>query len=222
MELRLTRALADRRTALSAVALLAAVAASAPASALIQILYPDRPLVPDIAFTLTPEIPWLAYATDPLVICSIALLLWQALRVDRRRLPLYLSTLALTYLARSALMILTPLGRPTGNTDSYGVFEFTGVLQHGMFPSGHQMLASLAYFLVDRATSPRLKRAAGILAVLQGVALLLSRGHYSIDVAGGVMVAWIVAERLASIRDRFDLLAPPRAKPPAAAVMTGR
>lgn len=208
MDIGLARALTARRTLLSAGALAVAILLWIPANALIQELYPDRPVVPDIVFTLTPEIPWLAYATDPLIAVSMGLYLWQALRVDRRRLPFYIFAVAALYFARPALMILTPLGRPTGNTDSYGIFEFTGVLQHGMFPSGHQMLATLAYFLIGRGRAPRLKAVAGFAAVLEGAALLLSRGHYSIDVAGGALVAWVIAERLSRIKDRFDLLSP--------------
>jgi membrane-associated phospholipid phosphatase len=102
-------------------------------------------------------------------------------------------------------MVLTPLGRPTGNHDSYGIFEFTGILQHGMFPSGHQMLATLAWLLVDGTEHPRLKSAAGAIVLLEGLALLLSRGHYSIDVVGGSLVAWFIFERLSRYRDRFLL-----------------
>jgi len=210
MDIGLARALTSRRTLLSVAALTAAIMLWIPANALIQTLYPDRPIVPDIVFTLTPEIPWLAYITDPLIVVSMGLYLWYALRVDRRRLPFYIFAIAALYFARSPLMILTPLGRPTGNADSYGILEFTGLLQHGMFPSGHQMLASIAYFLIDGSKAPRARRIVGAAAILQGVALLLSRGHYSIDVVGGALVAWFIAERLSRIKDRFDLLSPPR------------
>jgi len=213
MEIGLARALTSRRTLLAVAALAVAIMLWIPANALIQKLYPDRPIVPDIVFTLTPEIPWLAYVTDPLIAVSMVLYLLQALSIDRRKLPFYIFAVAALYFTRPILMILTPLGRPTGNTDSYGIFEFTGLLQHGMFPSGHQMLASLAYFLIDRKKVPRFKRIAGYAAILEGVTLLLSRGHYSIDVVGGAIVAWVIAERLSRIKDRFDLLPPPQACP---------
>ncbi len=206
MDIGLARALTSRRTLLSVAALAVSILLWIPANALIQELYPDRPIVPDIVFTITPEIPWLAYVTDPLIAVSMGLYLWQALRIDRRRLPFYIFAVAVLYFARPVLMILTPLGRPTGNTDSYGIFKFTGLLQHGMFPSGHQMLATLAYILMDRERIPRLKSIAGYIAILEGVTLLLSRGHYSIDVVGGALVALVIAERLSRIKDRFDLL----------------
>ncbi|MCX7023033.1 MAG: phosphatase PAP2-related protein [Spirochaetes bacterium] len=202
----LRQALASRRTLLSIAFMVFSALLWVPANALIQWLYPGRPAVPDLLFTLTPEVRWLAYATDPILFGSIAIILVQALRVDRRRLPFYFSAAAVLYCARAVLMILTPLGRPTGNGDSYGILEFSGVLQHGMFPSGHQALACLAFFLVDGAKAPRMKRLALMLAVLQGAALILSRGHYSIDVVGGALVAWFVTERLSRVKDRFDLL----------------
>ncbi len=206
-EISLGRALSSRRTMLAFAALLAAVALFVPANLLIDALYPERPIVPDIFFTLTPELPFLAYGTDPLLFVSMAMLLVQALKFDRRRLPYYLFSIAVLYFARCFLMVLTPLGRPTGNHDSYGIFEFTGILQHGMFPSGHQMLATLSWLLIDRGDHPRLRRAAGALALLEGAALLLSRGHYSIDIVGGSLVAWFIVERLSRYRDRF-IIAP--------------
>lgn len=205
-DISLGRALSSRRTLLAFAALMAAVALFIPANLLIDALYPDRPIVPDIFFTLSPELPFLAYVTDPLLFVSIALLLVQALKFDRGRLPYYLSSIALLYFARCFLMVLTPLGRPTGNHDSYGIFEFTGILQHGMFPSGHQMLATLSWLLIDAKAHPRLKHAAGIIVVLEGTALLLSRGHYSIDVVGGSLVAWFIVERMSRYRDRFIIV----------------
>jgi len=205
-EISIARALLSRRTLLSLVSLILAGLLFIPSNMLIQALYPDRPIVPDILFTLTPELPWMAFVTDPILLVSVAIMLYQALRLDRRRLPYYFFIVSVLYYARCVLMILTPLGRPTGNLDSYGILRFTGMLQHGMFPSGHQMLVTLAWLLIDGVRLPRLKRLSGVLAILEGLTLLLSRGHYSIDIVGGVLVSWFIVERLSGYKDRFDLL----------------
>ena len=110
-----------------------------------------------------------------------------------------------SYSARAVLMILTPLGRPTGNLSSYGLFEGTGLLQHGMFPSGHQMLACMAYLLLDDAAPRWLKRLAMVLALAQALVLILSRGHYSIDIVGAALVAWFIAEKLKTIKDSCSI-----------------
>jgi membrane-associated phospholipid phosphatase len=199
------RVLLARKTIRAFLAFLFAILMFPPANTLIQWMYPDRPIVPDIVFSLTPEIPWLAYTTDPILAAAFALFLVQALKIDRERFPYYIFSIAVLYFSRAFLMVLTPLGRPTGNLDSYGILSFTGILQHGMFPSGHQMLISLCWFLIDGTEVPRLKRAAGVLTALEAIALLLSRGHYSIDIVGGVLVSWFIVERLSRFKERFRI-----------------
>jgi len=199
-EPRLGQVIGRPRSLLSFLALVLAAASWVPANGLIHWLYPDRPIVPDLLFTLLPDLPWLSYLSEPLIAASIVILLLQAFWMDRRHLPYYFFVLAALYFSRAFLMILTPLGRPTGNLSSYGVFESTGLLQHGMFPSGHQMLACMAYLLVDRRTGRKLKRLALILALAQALVLILSRGHYSIDIVGAALVAWFIAEKMAGFK----------------------
>jgi len=115
-------------------------------------------------------------------------------RGDKPALWRLLAILAACYFARAALAALTPLGRPTGNEASYGIFSFIGLKQHGMFPSGHAMLSAALFFQADAGRGRAAKRLLGILAAAECLALLLSRGHYSIDIAGGVMIAWIAVE----------------------------
>lgn len=180
--------------------LLLASALWLPANALVAAAFPDRPLVPDLLFRLSPEIPSLAYASEPLILVSILVLLRRAFVEDAERTPAYLKALALGYALRALLMVLTPMARPTGNEDSYGLLEFSGVLQHGMFPSGHQMLACLAWLACPpRSASRRLAAAA---ALLQAAVLVLSRGHYAIDLVGGFLLAYFAADAAGARGDR--------------------
>ncbi len=199
------RALGNRKTLASLAALIGASLFSFALSELIQRLYPDRPIVPDLLFTLLPNVPVLAYVTDPIMIATIALLFWYIFGYDRRYLPWHLVTVAVAYALRALLMILTPLGRPTGNLDSYGVSVVVNLKQHGMFPSGHTMLAAVIFLLVDGKRHPGFKRATGLLCLAEMVTLILSRGHYSIDIAGGVMLSLIVVGWLARYRDRLRI-----------------
>ena len=89
-------------------------------------------------------------------------------------------------------MILTPLGRPTGNATPYGLFKFVGIIQHGMFPSGHVALSFIIYLMIPRDARKGFKGAAGILCILQIAVLVFSRGHYAIDIAGGLLISWTV------------------------------
>jgi membrane-associated phospholipid phosphatase len=182
-------------------------------SDLIHYLYPDRPIVPDLLFDILPFIPALEFATDPIVIASVIIMLYVALAADRKRAAYYFFAVAAGYVCRGILIILTPLGRPTGNLDRYGIGVFLRIYQHGLFPSGHAYLAAVIYFLIDRAISPRLKTAAGVLCIFEILTALLSHGHYSIDLVGGVMLAYLIYVLMNRHKDRF-LAAPPEHRHP--------
>jgi membrane-associated phospholipid phosphatase len=199
------RALVNRKTLLAIAVLVGASLFAAAMSELIQRLYPDRPIVPDLLFTLLPDIPVLAFVTDPIMLAAIVLLFWYMFSQDRNHLPFYFFSVGIAYVGRGLLSILTPLGRPTGNLASYGVGVMVNLKQHGMFPSGHTMLAAAIYFLIDGQRHPGFKRAAGLLGLAEMITLILSRGHYSIDVAGGLMLAFIVIGWLAGYKERFRL-----------------
>jgi membrane-associated phospholipid phosphatase len=199
------QALGRRKTLLSLAVLVGAALFCFAISELIQRMYPDRPIVPDILFTLLPDIPVLAYVTDPIMLVDIVLILWYAFGRDRIHLPFYFFSVGITYVGRGLLMVLTPLGRPTGNLDSYGVSILINMKQHGMFPSGHVTLATAIYFLIDGRKYPEFKWAAGLLGLAEMITLILSRGHYSIDVVGGVMLGYIATGLMLPYRERFRL-----------------
>ena len=201
----LGRALGRPKTLWSIAVLVGASVFCFAVSEMIQRLYPERPVVPDILFTLLPDVPFLAFLTDPIMAAAIVLVLWYAFSRGRDHLPYYFFSVGIAYLGRGLLMALTPLGRPTGNLESYGIFSVIQLKQHGMFPSGHVTLAAAIYFLIDGERHPGFKRAAGILGLAEIVTLLLSRGHYSIDVAGGIMLGWLTVLLLKGRRERFSI-----------------
>ena len=159
----------------------------------INALYPDRPIVPDFLFDNLPYIPNLAYLTDPIALVAILTMLYIIFTIQKGKLAFGLLSIGIMQTIRSCLIILTPLGRPTGNEDLYGIFK---IEQHGMFPSGHFMTAFALYLLINKKQNPKIKIFVGILAILEFITLLLSHGHYSIDLIGGGMVAYIVLTEL--------------------------
>ena len=135
-------------------------------SELIQYLYPDLPVVPDLLFDIFPYVPWLQYVFDSFVAASIIMMVYYAFGVDRKRSGYYFFTVGIGYLARAILMALTPLGQPVGNNETMGIGLLLNIYQHGMFPSGHTYLTAVIFFLIDRERAPRLKIATGILCAL--------------------------------------------------------
>ena len=145
--------------------------------------YPQRPIVSDLLFDLIPQILCFEYLSEPLIIGSIAVLLIYIITSDKIRIPIYLMSIGSVYFIRAFLMILTPLGRPTGNNVPYGLFKFFSIVEHGMFPSGHAALSFIICLIISRNTHKGLKSAAGVLCILQIAVLIFSRGHYSIVIA---------------------------------------
>jgi membrane-associated phospholipid phosphatase len=199
------RALGRRKTIVSLAVLTGSALFCFAISEMIQRLYPDRPIVPDLLFTLLPNIPFLAYVTEPIMLGLVILILWYAFGRDRIHLPFYFFSVGINYFLRGALMALTPLGRPTGNLDSYGVAILVNLKQHGMWPSGHVSLVSAIYFLIDGRKQPEFKWAAGLLGLAEMITLILSRGHYSIDVVGGVMLGYIAIGLMMPYKERFRI-----------------
>ncbi len=73
-------------------------------------------------------------------------------------------------------------------------------------PSGHTILGAAINLLVDGKRHPGFKRAAGLPRLAEMIALILSRGDYSIDIVGGVALSYlVVAVWLARYRERFRL-----------------
>ncbi len=84
-----------------------------------------------------------------------------------------------------------------------GIGLLLNIYQHGMFPSGHTYLTAVIFFLIDRTRTPRLKTATGVLCIAEMILLLLSHAHYSIDLVGGLMVAYLVNHWMGRYKDRF-------------------
>lgn len=168
--------------------LLLSLAAARASSGFIGQAFPDRPAPRDLLFELIPYAAWAPYAADAVLFASGALLVWHA----QRRLdaaPGMLALLAVMETARAAINVLTPLASPLGNGTLWGLVRF---VQNGMFTSGHTGSAFLFYLLVDREEAPRLKRVLLGLLVAECTLLIVGRGHYTIDIVGGLLLTYVL------------------------------
>lgn len=183
------KALAARDIALPAALLVAGVSASIVASRYIGVAFPLRPEPADLLFEVLPYVPFAEYTADAAVVSAILMLVYYAIRRAPARLPRMLSVFALMYLLRAVMIVLTPLAAPYGVEQPFG---FMPMIQNGMWPSGHAAATMLCVLLIDRRRAPWLSRAALVFAVAEWVSLLLARGHYSIDIIGGLLLAYFV------------------------------
>lgn len=176
-----------RRLALGLSVLAVAGVASFAGSVFIATRYPARPMPRDTLFELLPHISWVRYLTAVALVGAFALFLVYAFTRRRERLPGFAAMFGLMYLLRGVIMVLTPLA----NSHGEGAFVFP-MVQNGMFPSGHSAAALLCALLIAREDAPRLKQAVWALAATVWIALIVSHGHYSIDVVGGILLAYFV------------------------------
>jgi len=176
------------RAWLTAAALLAAVAAtSILGNRLILSQFADRPRPRDLLFELLPYLGWTRYLTVVALVIGFSLFFYYALRHEPRRIPAFTAIFSLMYLFRAAFMILTPLASSQGD----GPFVFQ-TQQYGMFPSGHIAASLILVLLTSADLAPGLRKIQWVLLLTQGAGLVLAHGHYSIDLVGGMLLAYFV------------------------------
>ena len=163
------------------------------ASRFIHLFFPERLPAHDLFFSLTPTVLWTQYISDPLLLTSLVAFLIMILRRYKRGhqeiIRQVIFSIAIVLCLRAMMEILTPLQRMETFNQPYGVFQ---VIQHGLFPSGHTAIAFLLYLYAQKLKpKKRWLLFFYFQLIAQIVVLLLSRGHYSIDIAGGLMIAYI-------------------------------
>lgn len=168
----------------------------------IQKLFPDRQPIIDSLFKITPYIGWTQYLTDIAVLVAPATILYFIFKKDLRHLPFYLFAFGTAYFLRGIMIILNPIGGAFGNMERYGI---TPIMQHGMFPSGHTILVFCALFLSSQIASRLGRRLLIFLALVEVISLILSRGHYSIDIIGGILVSYLVVNEMKKRKSDFTL-----------------
>lgn len=149
--------------------------------------FADAPRPDDLLFELLPHVSPARWLTVVALAAGIGVYLWATWRAAPSTLPAAATAVALMYLLRAGMIVLTPLAPAYGE----GIFVFPQE-QFGTFPSGHTALLTLLALRVpdDR---PRLRLFQWAMVALMVAGLLLAHGHYSIDIIGGLLLAYFVA-----------------------------
>jgi len=143
--------------------------------------FQSPPIVRDLIWEKLPYLPIL-WLSEILMILSIIYMVVWAVQHDLFSLPYAIILYSVFHLLRAGLIILTPLGFPYTYT---GIFQ-TGkdsVFLYGAFPSGHLSLPYLTFMITKN-------KIALILTILVALTLLVSRGHYSIDLIGTLLLTY--------------------------------
>lgn len=191
-------------TPLSVVLLIVSIIANNLASRFIHFFFPERLPAHDLIFTLTPTLLWTQYISDPLLLVSLGAFLVMIFRRVKRGHQILIRQVIFSAGAvlslRAIMEILTPLQRMETFNQPYGIFQ---VIQHGLFPSGHTAISFLIYLYAQKL-KPKKKWLMffSFQLIAQIVVLLLSRGHYSIDIAGGLMIAYIAYRKTLDLTEK--------------------
>ncbi len=176
-----------RRHVIAFALLLAGAVATEAASRFIVSAFPDRPLPGDLLFRLLPHVPVARTVSSIAIALGVLLFIVYALRYAPKRIPSFVTMLGVMYLLRAALLVATPLANANdGLPATFPVFHY------GMFPSGHTAAMLLFAFFIDPAKAPALHRAQCLITALVCVCLVLAHSHFTIDIAGGALLAYFV------------------------------
>lgn len=183
-------------------ALVLAGLANFVSSEYIQSLYPNRLPIIDLIFDNTPTVMWTQYITDIAVLLSGLVIFYYILKYEIDYFPYFLFVIAMYFAFRAVIIPLNPFGGYWGNMNTYGISK---IMQHGAFPSGHTGFAVVAYMLADKSKSRVVKLILYILVLAEIVSLIFSRGHYTIDIIGGLLLGYFVVHEFQALKKYLTL-----------------
>jgi membrane-associated phospholipid phosphatase len=152
--------------------------------------YPEPIRPDDLLLDLLPEMTEFIVIGEVMAIFGLSLSVLILAQGHFQHAPRLLFIVTLMFLLRAFTLPLTPLAQiqpPAENYTSAHIIAHT--FYEGMYFSGHTASAFIfAFFFKGHRLRPLLF----VLAFGQGLSLLLSHSHYSIDIVGGFFVAYFV------------------------------
>lgn len=155
-------------------------------------LFPERVILKDVMFLIVPYMPSLAVLADAVVaIAFVGILILS--RFKQEKLAQLFFSVGILYTIRAMLNFVTPIGDPSGDLTTYGFLEFKPML--GMFPSGHIAILNAEFWLARLWKAPKSAEYFFIiLMIVESLALWATRGHYTIDIAGGIVLGYLAVK----------------------------
>ncbi len=137
-------------------------------------------VVRDLLWEILPYIPWMLLVCEIFVVASAVMMIIYGFVNDRDLIPYTIFLVAAFHVIRAFMIILTPMGYP---------YEYSSFLNgeglHGAFPSGHLSIPFIIFLITRR-------KRFFLLSLIVSITLLLSRGHYTIDLIGTVFISYFL------------------------------
>lgn len=149
-------------------------------------VYPNLPTQTDFFFEHTPYINILFICDLIVIITIISFLIFIFKKKKFREIPFYTILIGIYYLIKSVLIYLTPMANP------HPVSEFWSKVlpEGGMFPSGHTGLIFLLFLFTIKEKPKGWRIYFLMLLIAEIIFMILSRGHYSIDIIGALFIGY--------------------------------
>jgi len=154
----------------------------------IRTYFPNRPLLDDVMFRILPYWPWLAKVADGIIVAGMFVVaIFTQGKLSRMSQVLFAFGFMMFF--RGILNAVTPIGDPSGDTTVYGFLERYPLV--GMFPSGHTASLVLEYWLLKLWDVGATWKLFFLLLIIAEIfVLLVTHGHYSIDIVGGIVLGY--------------------------------
>lgn len=159
------------------------------ASVYIKSRFGNPPIVDDLIWGVLPYIK-LQLASEIIIALSVLFLVYWSIRNNKNYIPYAIILWSSFQILRAGLIVLTPLGIPYSYTGISPIGE-NSFMKFGAFPSGHLAYPYLTYLITK-------SKLAIVFTILSTLVLLVSRGHYSIDLIGTFFIGftlWYIFEK---------------------------
>jgi membrane-associated phospholipid phosphatase len=150
--------------------------------------YPNLQVATDFLFLHLPFINILWLADLLLLLASTSFLFFMFSKKEVKNFPFYATVIGIFNLIRAGFIYLTPLGNPHPASGLGLAFLPSG----GMFPSGHVGAMFLFFLFALKSKSKYWSIYFMILLVIEVISMILSRGHYTIDMIGALFIAFTI------------------------------
>ncbi|HUX95004.1 MAG TPA: phosphatase PAP2-related protein [Bacteroidales bacterium] len=140
------------------------------------------------------------------IVCLIPIFLLFVYVIHKKeynRVPFMLLMIGMFYLVRGVFIVLTPFGNPPMFGGSDPLFNGFSKYELGVYPSGHAGNLFMLFLLVNDSIYKRIIMACLVVVI---ITLLLSHGHYSIDIFSGIFFSYAIKSYGMKHFRMFDLL----------------
>ena len=150
-------------------------------------IYPNLPTQPDFLFEHLPYLNVLFIADLVILIAIVSFIIFIIKKKKFKEIPFYATVVGIYYLTRSALIYATPMSNPYLGSSWFKIFP-----SGGMFPSGHIGLTFILFLFTLNNKSKNWNIYFIVLIIFEIASMLLSRGHYTIDIVGAIFIAYCI------------------------------